>query len=114
MKNKIRTVNLSKLKTEQLTKLVGTFLKVLNNHTTLEVKYIRNNQDLFVSKQLRNAVMKRSKLLNKHESDTSTFCRLVCKKQSNCCVELLRKVRWIFIIISWLKMLLKIDSSGKS
>lgn len=99
VKNKIRTVNLSKLKTEQLTKLVGTFLKVLNKHAPLEVKYIRNNQDLFVSMQLRNAVMKRSKLLNKHESDTSTFCRLVCKKQWNCYVKLLRKVRWIFMII---------------
>ena len=43
---------------------IKTFLTVLDKHATIKTKYLKANHSNFVTKQLRKAIMKRSKLLN--------------------------------------------------
>ena len=59
-----------------------TFLSLLNKHATLEKKILRHNNGPFMTKELRNEIMKRSKLKNKHNKRNYENLSLY-KKQRN-------------------------------
>ena len=65
--------------------------KVLNIHAPIKEKHVRCNQSPFMSKQLRKAIMTRTRLLNKYRKDSSAGNLFAYKRQINFCVKLLRK-----------------------
>ena len=69
--------------------LVDIFMTIFNNHTPFKMKYARANDAQFMTKDLRKAIMKRSKLRNKFNKISSHF---FLKKQP------LRKVSLLSII----------------
>jgi len=69
------------------------FLAVLDRHAPLKQKYLRANNASFVTKELRQAIMKRSKLRNsylKHKTERE-ITGDAYRKQRNLCVSLLKK-----------------------
>ena len=66
-------------------------LRVLNKHAPMKTKYVRHNQAAFMNKELRKAIMTRTKLLNKFHKDKSDLNRKAYNKQRNYCVKILRK-----------------------
>ena len=66
-------------------------LKVLNKHAPIKQKYIRANNSNFMNKDLRKAIMCRSRLRNAFLKEKSYELRLKYYKQRNLCVSLLRK-----------------------
>ena len=69
------------------------FLKVLNKHAPIKTKRLRGNHSPFVTKDLRKAIMLRSKLRNQYLKCKSEEARARFKIQRNFCVTLLRKAR---------------------
>ena len=69
------------------------FLKVLKKHAPIKTKYLRANDSPFVTKDLRKAIMLRSKLQNQFLKCKSEEARTCFKIQRNLCVTLLRKAR---------------------
>ena len=65
--------------------------KVLKIHAPIKEKHVRCNQSPFMSKQLRKAIMTRTRLLNKYRKDSSAGNLFAYKRQINFCVKLLRK-----------------------
>ena len=70
---------------------VSLVMDVLNRHAPLKTKYLRANDQPFMTKELRKEHMKRSRLRNiylktKKESDATAY-----KKQRNKCVAMLKK-----------------------
>ena len=65
--------------------------KVLNIHAPIKEKHVRCNQSPFMSKQLRKAIMTRTRLLNKYRKDDIAGNLFAYKRQRNFCVKLLRK-----------------------
>ena len=65
-------------------------IKILNKHVPIEKKYERRNQMPFVIKDLSKAIMKRSNLRNNYLKNKTDANRMLCKKQRNYCVSLLR------------------------
>ena len=65
---------------------------VLNTHVPVKTKMIRFNSNVFITKELRKEIMKRSKLRNKFNRNRNheNWCKF--KFQRNCCVNLLRKM----------------------
>ena len=55
------------------------------------IKHVRCNQSPFMSKQLRKAIMTRTRLLDKYGKDNSAGNLPIYKRQRNFCVKLLRK-----------------------
>ena len=72
---------------------IKTFLTVLDKHAPIKKKYLTANHANFVTKQLRKAVMKRSKLRNDFLKDRNDAFQSVYKKQWNLCVTLLQKAK---------------------
>ena len=72
---------------------VNIFMGVLNNHAPLKSKYIRANDSPFMTKNLRKAIMLRTKLLNKFYQDRTDKTRLAYKRQRNLCTSLLKKTK---------------------
>ena len=66
---------------------VTTFLDILNKHAPLKQKYIRANDNPFVTKELRKEHMLRSRLRNKSYKDKTDDSALAYKKQKNKCVS---------------------------
>ena len=69
--------------------LTNTFINIVNKHASLKKKFIRGNQALFMTRNLRKDIYTRSKFRNK-------FCKNPTKeneklKQINKCVALRRK-----------------------
>ena len=69
---------------------IKTFLTVLDKHAPIKKKYLRANHANFVTKQLRKAIMKRSKLRNQDRNEAS---QSAYRKQRNLCETLLRKAK---------------------
>ena len=69
------------------------FLKVLNKHALIKMKYLRANHSPFVTKELSKAIMLRSKLRNQYLKCKSEEARARFKIQRNLCVTLLRKAK---------------------
>ena len=69
------------------------FTNVLNTHAPIKTKMIRFNNNVFITKELRKEIMKRSKLRNKFNRNRNheNWCNF--KFQRNYCVNLLRKTK---------------------
>ena len=69
------------------------FKVVINQFATLKQKLVRNNSQPFITKTLRKAIMKRSKLGNKFnkEQNIENWSRSKYKIQCNLCLILLKQ-----------------------
>ena len=65
--------------------------KLLNSHAPLKKKYIRCNQAVFMNKQLRKAIITRTRLLNKLRKFNCPENQLAYKRQRNYCAKLLKR-----------------------
>ena len=66
---------------------------IFDRHAPLREKHIRCNQAAFVNKNLRKAIMTRSRLLNKFRQERTILSHVAYKKHQNICVKLLRKTK---------------------
>ena len=74
-----------------LSKFNDTVLSVLDKHAPKKLKYIRSNNCNFMTKELRKAIMNRSKLRNKFLKTRNEESKRRFNRQRNFCVSLLRK-----------------------
>ena len=65
----------------------------MDKYAPLKNNYLRVNHNSFVAKQLRKAVMKRSKLRNDFLENRNDTSQSAYRKLRNLCVTLLRKVK---------------------
>ena len=72
---------------------IKNFLSVLGKHAPIKKTYLRANHANFVTKQLRKAVMKISKLRNDFLKYRSDAFQSAYRKQRNFCVTLLQKAK---------------------
>ena len=72
---------------------VNIFMTLLNKHAPIKFKYMRANNNLFMTKELRKAIMQRSKLRNKLNRFRTAEANIAYKKQRNICTSLLRKTK---------------------
>ena len=63
----------------------------LDKHAPIKTKYIRANNSAFMTKDLRAAIMQRSKLRQKNLKERTNNSKHLCNMQRNLCVSLLRK-----------------------
>ena len=75
--------------TKHLDSFTATAHYIFDRHAPL--MYVRCNQVTIVNKNLRNAIMTRSRLLNKFRQDRTISSHVAYKKQWNICVKLRRK-----------------------
>ena len=75
---------------------VTALMCILNAHAPIQQKYVKANENPFVSKELRKEHMLRSKLRNKFYVEKNDFNFSAYKKQRNRCVSLLRKAKKSF------------------
>ena len=68
-------------------------INVLERHAPLKYKYVRANEGPFMNKELRKAVMLRSKLRNWFNMNKSDSAKVAYKKQRNICTNLFRKAK---------------------
>ena len=69
------------------------FMKTLNKHAPMKIKYIRVNNSPFMNNDLSKAIMVRSRLRNKFLKSKTNESREAYNTQRNYCVSLLRKVK---------------------
>ena len=72
---------------------VSLLMGILDKHAPLKTKYIRANDQPFMTKELRKEHMKRSRLRNKYLKNRTETNKLAYKKQRNLCVNFLKKVK---------------------
>ena len=72
---------------------IKTFLNVLHKHAPIKEKYKSGNHANCLTKQLRKAIMKRSKLRKDFLKDRNDASESAYRKQFNLCVTLLRKAK---------------------
>ena len=72
---------------------VSIFMDIFNRHAPLKFKYIRANDNPFMTKQLRKAIMLRSKLHNNFYKDRTMQSHIAYKRQRNVCTSLLKKIK---------------------
>ena len=72
---------------------LGTFLKILDKYAPMKKKYLRANHATFMTKEVRIAIMMRSKLRNKFLHDKNEKSRNDYRKQRNLCVALVRRAK---------------------
>ena len=68
-------------------------MNIFNRHAPLKSKSIRANENPFMTKELRKAIMVRSKLRNKLNKKKRLVSRLAYNKQRNYCTSLLRRTK---------------------
>ena len=66
-------------------------LSILDKHAPKNEKFIRENNSNFVTKNLRKAIMKSSKLRNKYLREIRNEAKNLSNKQRNLCMNILRK-----------------------
>ena len=66
---------------------------ILDRHAPLKMKYLRANDQPFMTKELRKEHMKRTQLRNKYRKEKNEVNEIAYKKQRNKCVNLLKKVK---------------------
>ena len=69
---------------------------IFDRYALLKEKYVRRNQAAFVNKNLRKAIMTRSKLLNKFRQKRTISSHAVYKKPRNIYAKSLRITKKIF------------------
>ena len=72
---------------------VSIFMNIFDKHAPLKLKYVRANDSPFMTKDLRKAIMVRSKLKNRLNKEKSLSAKLAYKTQRNLCTSLLKKVK---------------------
>ena len=72
---------------------VETFRQVLNKHAPIKHKVARANENPFITKEIRKAIMLRSKLLNKLHKQKMLTNEIAYKKQRNICTSLIKKAK---------------------
>ena len=75
---------------------VSLFMEVLNRHAPLKQRYVRANDQPFVTKELRKEHMKRSRLKNIYLRNKTDASAKIYKRQRNKCVSLLKKAKKSF------------------
>ena len=70
-----------------------TSLKILDKYAPVKKKYLRANHATFMTKEVRKAIMMRSKLRNKFLQDKNEKSRNDYRKQRNLCVTLVRRAK---------------------
>ena len=86
----------SKLKSETIidySQFQSIFLETLDNIAPVKTKVLRYNNNPFMNKALRKAIMTRSRLKNKFNKNSSTKNWNSYKKQRNFCLKLLRQTK---------------------
>ena len=68
-------------------------MALLNNFAPIKKKYLRANDQPFVNKTLRKAIMTRSRFKNKYTNYPTPLNEKAYKKQRNLCVKLLKKAK---------------------
>ena len=76
-----------------LVEFTSTVLSVLDKHATIKRKYIRANTSAFLTKELRAAIMQRSKFRKKFLKERTNDSNYLYNRQRNLCVRLLRKTK---------------------
>ena len=71
----------------------GVFLKILNKIAQVKIKVLRFNNNAFMTKSLRKAIMSRSRLTNNFNKKRSDENWDNYKKQRNFCVKLRRQTK---------------------
>ena len=69
------------------------FMDIFDRHAPLKQKYVRSNQVPFMTKELRKAVMIRSKLRSDFNKIKTKSTESAYKKQRNLCTYLFRKAK---------------------
>ena len=75
-----------------------TVLSILSKHKPIKRKYIRANNSAFITKELRAAIMQKSKLREKFLKERTNNPKHLCNRQRNFCVSLLRKTKRDYIL----------------
>ena len=73
---------------ENYDSLTNTFINIVSKHAPLRKKFIRGNQALFVTRNLRKEIYFRSRFRNKFCKNPTKENRKLCKKQRNKYVDL--------------------------
>ena len=73
--------------------LEDTYLRILNDHAPLKQKYLRGNDQPFMTKNMRKAIMLRTKLRNIYLQNPTEENGLIFRKQRNYCVKLLKQTK---------------------
>ena len=84
---------LCRLESNTYSEFEKAFLPVLNKQVPLKTKFLRHNNNPFMTKELRKAIMKRSQLKNTYNKNHNYVNWYLYKKQRNFCVSLLRKTK---------------------
>ena len=79
------------LNNAELSEVTEIFLPILDKYIPKKQKFRRANNSNFVTKNLRKAIMKRSKLQNKYLREKTKEAKSLYNKQRNLCVSILRK-----------------------
>ena len=72
---------------------VSLLMEILEKHAPIKTKYVRANDQPFVTKELRKEHMLRSRLRNKYRKNKTDRNKLAYNKQRNLCVNLLKKTK---------------------
>ena len=76
-----------------------TSLKILDKHTPMKKKYLRANHASFMTKEIRKAIMIRSKLRNKFLKNNNKQSRNDYRKQRNLCVALVHRAKQQYFLV---------------
>ena len=88
LNSELLKINLNNAELSEFTEI---FLSILDKYAPKKQKFIRANNSNFVTKNLRKAIMKRSKLRNKYLRERTNEAKSLYNKQRNLCVSILRK-----------------------
>ena len=89
----ILKIKLENIKSKRYGYFEAIFLKELNKHAPLKKKFLRHNNNPFMTKNLRKQMMVRSKLRNNYNKNRNyeNWCKY--KRQRNLYLNLLRKTK---------------------
>ena len=93
LESSLKNKDLSKLSNDDFHSLL---MRLVDNHAPQKRKYLRGNDQPFMTKQLRKEHMKRTMLLNNFRKNKSENNWIAFKKQRNYCVKLLRETKKLY------------------
>ena len=88
LNSELLKINLNNAELSEFTEI---FLTILDKYAPKKQKFIIANNSNFVTKNLRKAIMERSKLRNKYLRERTSEAKSLYNKQRNLCVSILRK-----------------------
>ena len=84
---------LSRLESNSYSEFEKAFMAVLNRQALLKTKFLRDNNNPFMNKELGKTIMKRSQVKIRYNKSRNYENWYLFKKQRNFCVNLLRKTK---------------------